>query len=114
MALTIDEFVKLNNEAWEEVMMDQGHPEFEQMQETIKKQAEEVAMEALNDYSNEELQAELDKRKKIEKAPAMRDILGINAPGYQADAASDFESLRTACRGYVEQVLDEHPEPDSN
>jgi len=59
---------------------------------------------------DEDLQAELERRKKKADAPPKMRKFVIDSDPEISKAA---EALRMACVGYVEQVLDDHPEPKS-
>jgi len=91
MPLTLDEFVKVNNEVLEEMMNN----------------------DKLWTVSDEALQAEIERRQKRADAPPRLVSMSV-VPQDDLDAHRNFDVLRNACIKYVEQVLDDHPEPDGH
>jgi len=76
-----------------------------------EKMGKHIAKNNLSGVSDEALQAELKRRKKkADRPPEM--IALLTTP--DQDCLARLNVLETACRDYVEQVMDEHPEPDGH
>ena len=69
----------------------------------------------LEHLSDDELAAELERRKKKADTPPAMVPLEIRATNEHHKAAKKaFNGLRKACKSYIDQVLDDHPEPNAH
>ena len=79
------------------------------------KQVEQICAKMRDD----ELEYELERRKKVVDEPPrminLEVIASLDRLGpIEAQATEHFKSLQNACRNYLDQVVDDHPEPDGH